>query len=265
VTGQTMRILVCMKAVLDPEASPQTLRVGADGVSVAASGTPRVLNPYDANALAAALDLRSISGADITVLTADPKPARSAYLKALAAGADRVVAVRTPDVASRASDAWRTAGHLAAGAEDAGYDLVLCGRQASDTTAGLVGAFLAEMLGLAMVTLAIGLHVGDDGRSVVVTRLTERGTEIVAVPTPALVTVSSEIGDLPYPTLPAMRAAQGKPFDVVEPSVEPAGTPAVPSTEVLGVARPPSERDCLMLSDGAALAEELVARTLLGS
>lgn len=261
-----LRVLVCVKQVLDPEAPPSTLEVDPGGLGVSARGTPPVLNPYDANALKAALDLRDGGeggGVGITVLTVGPSPAPAVMLKALAAGADRVLALKVPEEAAALADGARTARRLAALVERVGgFDLVLAGRQAADTNAGAVGSLLAGLLGVPVVTLAVALRRGE-GAEVVVERLVDGGTETVACPLPAVVTVSSEVGELPYPPLPALQAARRKPVDVLTP--EDLGLEDAPADLVLtGLTRPSLDRDCEIIdapdarSAGAALARRLL-------
>ena len=99
----------------------------------------------------------------------------------------------------------------------AGYDVVLTGKQAQDSDAGLAGAMLAERLGLPYVTNAVGLSQegGADGSpgTIVVTRLGDAGQETVALPTPCLVTCSNDMNDPRIPTLKGIMAAKRKPVD----------------------------------------------------
>jgi electron transfer flavoprotein beta subunit len=78
------------------------------------------------------------------------------------------------------------------------YDLILCGRQAADWDEGVVGSIIAENLGLPLVTLAESVDVADG--KLKVKRVTLDGYQVFAVPTPALVTVSNEVGQ---PRLPS--------------------------------------------------------------
>jgi electron transfer flavoprotein beta subunit len=79
-----------------------------------------------------------------------------------------------------------------------GYDLVLCGRQSADWGSGQVGSILAEILGIPVVTLACDIEAVDN--KLKVKRILNDGYELLEVPLPCLVTVSSELG---LPRLPA--------------------------------------------------------------
>ena len=57
-----LKIGVCVKVVTDPEAPASTFKIAADGLHVMpATGVPPVINPYDENALEAALKLKDMA------------------------------------------------------------------------------------------------------------------------------------------------------------------------------------------------------------
>ncbi len=87
-----------------------------------------------------------------------------------------------------------------------GYDLILCGREASDTNAGLTGPGLAEALGLPCVTLAGKIEV--EGTAARVQRVTSVGYDVIEVSLPAVVTVSNEVGEARYPTIKGIMGAK---------------------------------------------------------
>ena len=80
------------------------------------------------------------------------------------------------------------------------YDVVLCGRQASDWDEGRAGAALAVHLGVPLVTLAVAAEAQEAG--LVVKRVTLDGYQRYLVPLPAVLTVSQEVG---RPRLPSGR------------------------------------------------------------
>ncbi len=91
--------------------------------------------------------------AKITVLSAGARLARAVVKKALAVGADELVLLE--DDGYQSLDSYATIRVLAAAIRKlGGCDLVLCGRQASDTDAGQVGPGLAEYLDLPVITHA---------------------------------------------------------------------------------------------------------------
>jgi electron transfer flavoprotein beta subunit len=88
------------------------------------------------------------------------------------------------------------------------YDLIFCGRQASDWDAGQVGSGIAEVLGLPSVTLARKIDI-TDGKAKV-ERVTDDGYEVVEVSLPAVITVSNELGEPRYATIKGIMIAKKK-------------------------------------------------------
>ena len=89
-----MKIVVCIKQVIDPEAPVSSFAVDEEAKkAIPPKGTPPVLNPYDENALEAALLLKDSQEAEITVLSMGPQIARPVIKKSLAVGAASVVLI----------------------------------------------------------------------------------------------------------------------------------------------------------------------------
>jgi electron transfer flavoprotein beta subunit len=169
-------------------------------------------------------------------------------MKSLAAGADRLLALRTARAPEALADGLRTAEQLAALVHRAGtFDLVLTGRMAADTNAGTVGPALAALLDLPLVTMATRLERAN-GAELLIERLESEAIELVSCPLPALVTVSSEIGDLPSIGLTRLREAKNKPFELLG-AAEMGLEALAPDIELVTLEKPSLERDCRMLSD----------------
>ncbi|NPV60922.1 MAG: electron transfer flavoprotein subunit beta/FixA family protein [Actinobacteria bacterium] len=241
-----LRIIVCAKQVPDPEGPPSSFEVNASERKVIPRGIPPVINPFDENALEAAIRIKESVGASITLLSLGKSLSRAVILKAVAAGADASLLVEGDAFEPSDLDSSSTASLLAAAIEKAGgYDLILCGRQAADTNAGQVGLGLACILGIPAITLAQKVEV-EDGR-VRVERVLPDGYEVVEAPLPALVTVSGELGDLRYPSLQAIKAAKALPQTVLGPDdlgVDPHGLARV---ETVGLEAPKRERSCKLV------------------
>ena len=111
-------------------------------------------------------------------------------------------------------DSYSTAYLLAAAIRKLSeYDLILSGREAADTNAGIVGLGIAEMLGIDCVNIARKIEVSNN-KKLRVQRILPDGYEEVETPLPALVTVSNEVGELKSVTIQEMMAAQKKPLTV---------------------------------------------------
>ena len=204
-----MRIVVCAKEVLDPDAVNNyalagRLTIGDDGRTITQAAIPRLINAYDEQAIEAALRIRD-SGTECTIAVVSVGEDPSAILKhAAALGADEIVHIKLAD---GETDGTGIATLLAAQITGSGgADLVLCGRQASDDDQGIVPAILGERLGAPVVTIA--RDVAADDSTVRVTRVTPDGDEVVEADLPAVVTISNELGAPRYPT--AARSMQAR-------------------------------------------------------
>lgn len=201
-----LKIVVCAKQVVDPEAPLSLFAIAPDGRNlVPPPGTPPVLSAFDENALEAALRIKDAVGARVVVLSLGNKLARPVLKKTLAAGADELILLDDEQFADLDSSA--TALALAKAIEKIDQvDLVLCGRQAADTDAGQVGIGIAALLGIPAITLARKVEAANG--TLRVERLLPDGYEVVEAGLPAVVTASNEIGELRFPPVKAVIAAQ---------------------------------------------------------
>ncbi len=263
-----MRIVVCVKEVLDPDAVNNyalagKLEIGADGKTLTQAAIPRLMNAYDEQAIEAALRLRD-AGATCTIAVVSVGRDATDILKhAAALGADEVACIA---VDASGLDAHGTASLLAAYIrQSGGADLVLCGRQASDDDQGVVPAIVSEKLGMAVVTIAraVELMPSPDAAALRVIRVTPDGDEVVEARCPALVTISNEIGTPRYPTAAkrmAARRVQPKVISAEDLSVSAADLQ--PRVKLVRQFVPRVQGKCEMLAEAtpAAMADQLVAR-----
>ena len=203
-----MNMIVCIKQVIDPEAPPASFKIDpSTNKVVPPQGVSPVIDPYAEYAVEAALKIKDAKGGKITAISLGTKQLRDIVKKPLAMGADELILLE--DEAFDEGDSWSTAYALAMSIKKIGYyDIVFCGREASDWNAGQVGSGIAEILGLPSVTLTKKIDI-TDGKARV-ERVTDAGYEVVEVPLPCLITVSNEIGEPRYPTIKGIMAAKKK-------------------------------------------------------
>jgi electron transfer flavoprotein beta subunit len=202
-----LNLIVCLKQVADPEAPASTYKVQGDRVVQA--GVPPVINPFDANALEAALRLKDRQPARISVLSLGSNLAKPVLRKVLAAGADELILLE--DRLFDRLDSGPAACLLAAAIRKVGsFDLILTGRQAADTNGGTVGQAIAELLGIPSITLVRSLEIKEG--LLRVEQVQPDGWDIVETRLPALVTVTNELGELRTIGMRELMAAQKKPI-----------------------------------------------------
>jgi electron transfer flavoprotein beta subunit len=200
-----MNIIVCVKQVIDPEAPAASFKIDEANKTATMEGKPPVLDPYGEYALEAALRLKAAKGGKVTVITLGTGLVTSVVKKSLAMGADELILLG--DDAFKDIDGYGTAYGLSAAIKKLDqFDLILTGREASDTNGGQTGSGIAEILGLPCVTLARQIDI-DDGQASV-QRVISDGYEVVTVPLPAVITVSNEIGEVRLPTMKGIMVAK---------------------------------------------------------
>ncbi len=200
-------IVVTVKQVPDPDIPPTHFKVdSAANKVVPPAGVAPVMNGYDANALEEALRLKEKHGGKVTVISLGPDSARDTLKRAIAMGADAAVHVNDPGLAD--ADSTTTAAALAAAIRktDEEFNLVMCGRQASDTDGGQVHVGVAQLLQLPVISPVQKIDDATDD-SVTVHRIVEDGYQRIKVRLPALLGVSSEINEPRYPPLKGIMAA----------------------------------------------------------
>jgi electron transfer flavoprotein beta subunit len=178
--------------------------------------------------------------------------------KTLALGADRLILCQDPAFANLA-DSFTTARIIAAAIRKVGeFDLVLCGRQASDWDNAQVPLVLAELLDLPCITLAQKIEVSDG--KVTVEQVVLDGYRVAEAGLPALITVTNELGQPRYPALRNIMAANRKrptTWTAQDLDLDPAAL--TPQLEVVEVAFPSKAQACEMIEgeDGGEVGRRL--------
>jgi electron transfer flavoprotein beta subunit len=266
-----MNMIVCVKQVPDPEAPPASFKIDpATNKVVPPPGVAPVISPFDEQAVEAALKIKDAKGGKITVISLGVNLLRDVVKKPLSMGADELILLEDPAFVE--GDGWSTAYALAMAIKKVGqFDAIFCGRQAADWDAGLVGSAIAEILGIPQVTLAKKVEALDG--KLKVDRVTGDGYEVIEVATPALITVSNELGEPRYATIKGIMAAKRKEPVVWKPAdigVDPAQLGAAGRrSKMMKLFQPVREGKCEMITgeneeDAAAnLAKKLVEAKLL--
>lgn len=180
-----LNILVCVKQVPDVD----QMKMDPETGTLVRAGVPAILNPLDANALAAAVTVKETWGGEITLITMGPPNAEAALRECLAVGADRAILVT--DRAFGNADTLATSYSIVSAAKMYGsYDLIFCGKETLDGATGQMGAQLAERFDAAQVTSASLIKEIDEAKgTLTVERELETGIETLEVSLPCLFTM----------------------------------------------------------------------------
>lgn len=199
-----MKIAVCIKQV--PVVS--MLRFDNQTRRMVREGVPNETNPYDVLGLSLAARLKAEHGAEFVVVTMGPPQASEALVQAMAMGAD--YAIHLNDRAFAGSDTLATARALSLALEREECDLIICGRNSSDSETGQVGPEIAEMLGIPQITAVSELDMAPDGSSLTAIRLNDEGHQEIQCDLPALISVTDGVAEETYPRREDMEEARHK-------------------------------------------------------
>jgi len=188
------------------KAVPATTQVQLDGeYKLKREGVGLEWNVSDEAALEAALCLKGQGS--VTVLTMGPPKLSDALKELLGRGADHALLLTDPKMAG--ADTYATAKALSMAVNKAGpFDLILCGRRAIDGETGQVPPMLAAALGLPCITEAEKIELCDN--TLLVRRRLEKGTAVLRIDCPALMSICEYSYTLRRPGIMSLRRARDK-------------------------------------------------------
>jgi electron transfer flavoprotein beta subunit len=197
-----LNVVVCVKQVPDTT----EVRINPETNTIVREGVESILNPFDAYAIEEALRIRDAHGGKVTVISMGIPSVAELLRETLALGADE--AVLLSDRAFAGADTLATAYALSMGIRKIGsYDIILCGKQATDGDTAQVGPSLAEKLGVPHTTYVRKIEELREGY-IRCQRMTDDGYEVVEMPLPAVITVVKEINEPRMPSLKGMMRAK---------------------------------------------------------
>jgi len=257
-----MNIIVCIKQV--PETTE--VRINPETNTLIREGVKSIINPFDMYAIEEGLRLKEKFGGKATVISMGPPQAEVAIREAISMGVDEGILLS--DRAFAGSDTWATSYTLTGAIRKIGqFDLILCGKQASDGDTAQVGPGISAHLDIPQVTYVKKIEEIKDGTARV-ERMTEEGFEVIQTPLPALFTVVKEINEPRLPSLKGMLRAKSAKITVwtqKELNLDPqkiglSGSP----TQVVRIFTPPPRSGGQMLQGEAQEIAEKLAELLKG-
>lgn len=200
-----MNIIICIKQV--PETTE--VKINPETNTLIREGVTAIINPFDMYAIEEGVRLKEKFGGKTTVITMGPPQAEAALREAISMGIDEAILIT--DRAFAGSDTWATSYTLSSAIKKIGaFDLIICGKQASDGDTAQVGPGISAHLDIPQVTYVKKIEEIKDNLCRV-ERMTEEGFEVIASPLPLLITVVKEINEPRLPSLKGMmRAKQAK-------------------------------------------------------
>jgi electron transfer flavoprotein beta subunit len=248
-----VKIAVCIKRTPDSESR---FKIAASSTAIDETGLKFDLDDFAGYAVEVALQLNEKQGpspsdqgkpGESVIFAVGPDSVQETLRKAMSMGADRAVHLKTDAVPY---DGLAVAKALAAELKTGGFDLVLFGKHAFDTSSGIVGTATAELLGIPCVTAASSLEIAN-GKGTARREL-EGAAEIVEFSLPAAITIDEGIARARYPSLKNIMAAKKKPLET-KPAQLGEVRVAVKSMEL-----PPERPAGRIIGEGVAAVPELI-------
>jgi electron transfer flavoprotein beta subunit len=189
----TVRIVVPIKQV--PDMSQVKFDMEKGKVDRSSAGVE--INPFDLNALEAAVQIKDKMLVTITAISMGPPSAESALRDALSRGAND--AILLVDKAFAGADTLATSYTLAAAIKKLGeFDLIICGEKTVDGDTGQVGPEIAEHLGIPHI--AYVSKIEEIGEKILARCEMDGIRYTIECDFPLLITVTKDIN---VPRLPA--------------------------------------------------------------
>jgi electron transfer flavoprotein beta subunit len=228
-----------------------------------------VMNEMDEYGVEEALKIKEAHGGEVTIVTMGPEKAIETVRKALSMGADK--AVHLTDTALGGSDALQTSAALAKVISNLSPDIVITSTEASDARGGVMGALLAERLGIAQLTQARKVTVDPGAGTVQIERLADNGYALVEAALPVVIGVVEKINQPRYPSFKGIMAAKKKPLTTLSAGdaglgADEVGLAAAGSAVVDAQPAPPRQSGTIVPDEGdggTKIAEFLVAQKLI--
>ena len=240
-----MKIAVCIKRTPDSETR---FRIAASKSAIDETGVKFDMDDFASYAVEVALQMKEKAGSgEVVVMALGPDSVQETLRKAMSMGADRAVQLKADAVPF---DGLAVAKALAAELTTGGFDLMLFGKHAFDTSAGVVGTATAELLDVPCVTAVSKLEIAN-GKGTARREL-EGAAEMVEFSLPAVVTIDEGIARPRYPSLKGIMAAKKKPLESKPAQLGPV------RVAVKGMALPPDRPPGRIIGEGSAAVPELV-------
>lgn len=203
-----MNIIVCVKQV----PGTNEVKMNKETNTIIREGVEAIINPFDTYAIEEGIRLKEQTQGKVTAMSMGIPSVAELLKEAIALGVDD--AVLLSDRAFAGADSLATAYALSMGIKRIGdYDLIICGKQATDGDTAQVGPSVAEKLGIPHTTYVRKIEEIKPGY-IRCQRMTEDGYEVIEMTLPAVITVVKEINEPRLPSLKGMMRAKKAAVDV---------------------------------------------------
>jgi electron transfer flavoprotein beta subunit len=163
-------------------------------------GVAYVPNPYDEIALEEALRIKEgMNRAQVALISMGPQRVERVLRYGLAMGGDWAIHIYGEKLEN--VNPWVRSKALVKAIENQRFDLILCGKKAIDDNEGVVGCYVAELLGLPYVASVTDVVLEPNGKKARMLQVLERGDrQLIECDLPALFSIERGLTKPRYPT-----------------------------------------------------------------
>lgn len=191
---------------------------------------------------------------EVIALSIGPKACQETLRTALAMGADKAIHIETNIRTDQELQPLAVAKVFEHIAKRDKVDIIILGKQAIDGDNCQTGPMTAGLLGWPQCTFAAAVDLSD-GKTGIIDRETDTGTEKISVKIPAVITTDLRLNEPRYATLPNIMKAKKKPIEII-PS-ESLNIDFKPRNTVLKVEDPPVRKAGIIVDNVDTLIDKL--------
>ncbi|MEM3403053.1 MAG: electron transfer flavoprotein subunit beta/FixA family protein [Nitrososphaeria archaeon] len=190
-----LKLIVLIKQVPDIA----KVRFDVEKGRIDRSSAEAEINPFDLNALEAAVQVKEKVGGIVTAISMGPPQAVTSLKDAIARGADEAILLE--DKVFAGADTWATSYTLSCAIRKVGdFDLIFCGEKTVDGDTGQVGAEVAEQLGIPHIYYVSKINDISQDKIKVMSEVDE-SSYLLESDFPLLVSVTKDVNKPRLPTL----------------------------------------------------------------
>ncbi len=214
-----MEILVCIKQVPDDSVE---INLNSSTGKPKLEGVTQVVNAFDTYALEMATRLKEKVGGEITVVSIGDESVKNSLKNCLAVGGDKAFLVKEesellePQCISKFLVKAKEDIETSSGKK---FDIIFCGKEATDYASGQVGLLMGDELSIPVVTNVVDIELIEEKFKI--KQETEDGYNLIESLTPCIVTVQKPNYEPRYPTIKTKMAARKKTIDELQPAEKP--------------------------------------------
>tara|TARA_B100001142_G_C14295541_1_gene640694 strand:+ start:652 stop:1446 length:795 start_codon:yes stop_codon:yes gene_type:complete len=204
-----MKICVCIKEVPDSDIPSNKLQIDNQSKKILpVENISNIVNGFDLNAVELALRFsENFEESSVSIISVGNNLTSDVIKKPLAMGADELITCEDPSIEKM--DIKGIAKVLSKMILKTGpYDIIFCGRHASDFDNASVPFGISEFLSIPLVNIVKNIKKID--KKIIIERIITDGFQKVESKMPLVVTTGNQVGDPRYPTLKGIMEASKK-------------------------------------------------------